>query len=308
MNPGLLTFALAPAVPGVVSIALGVGIFTVLALDAHTPEEAAVRLFAAAFVLLGAFFLRQAVREVSAARRRRDLSNGPTPAVRSHLRFLLWAIVDAVIVLALVSPFHIWWQAPWATFGTAVRILDGIALLVLARLVVCACRWIRRLEPSAPPAAVSSRRGAEKALKRWRFALLLFGVLAGGVAWTGVPLAMATGQAWSKLTKVDGEVMRQHSYGFRGRGGGGTTTMAAAMVQYTIGGQTLETLVPMDPASPLFRKGARVTLRVDPSNPRVARSASAYDVFLITFVLLLVALFLFGMTAISAARVAALRR
>jgi hypothetical protein len=63
----------------------------------------------------------------------------------------------------------------------------------------------------------------------------------------------------------------------------------------------------MDPASPLFRKGARVMLRVDPSNPGVARSASAYNVFLIAFVLLLGTLFFFGLTAISVARIAALR-
>jgi uncharacterized protein DUF3592 len=305
VNPGLLTFALAPAIPGVVSIALGVGIFTVLARDTNTPEEAAVRLFAAAFVLLGAFFIRRAMREASAAPRRRNLNNGPRPAVRSHLASLLWAIVDAVVVLAIVIPFHVWWQAPWAAFGTAVLILDVVAFLVLVRLVVCAWRWARRLNP-APPPPVPSRRGAARALGRWRFALLLFGVLTGLIAWAGVPLAIADWQGWSKLTDVEGEVIRQHSYGFRGREGG-RTTMAAAVVRYAFGGQTFESFQPMDPASPLFRKGARMTLRVDPSNPRVARAASAFDVFLIPFVLLLGTMFFFGMTAISAARVAALR-
>ena len=107
-------------------------------------------------------------------------------------------------------------------------------------------------------------------------------------------------------TEVEGEVIRQHSYSFRGREGG-LTVMAAAMVRYSVGGQTIDTLQPMDPASPLFRKGARVPLRIDPSNPKVARSASAYDVFLIAFCLLLATLFFFGLAAISAARIVALR-
>ena len=283
MNPGLLTFALAPAVPGVVSIALGVGLFQVLVRNENTPEEAAVRMFGAAFILLGWFFVRQAFSS----------------------RAVIWAIVDLALVAALVIPFHFWWVSPWRTFATSRLALDLALVIVVQRLIVAIWRLSRRRDLSVAR-QTPSQRALVTARTRWRACLLLFSVLAFMVGWTSAQLSRSSWTTWNDLVEVNGVVVRQQSFSFRNREGG-PTVMTSVIVQYTFGDQRNESVQPIDPSSPFNRKGARITLLVDPENPKLARPASAYHLFLIPFVLLLLTMFFFGMTAISASRIGALR-
>jgi hypothetical protein len=279
--------ALAPAFIGGVSVLLGVASFRFLTREVGPPEEAAIRLFVAIFVGLGVALLNYGAGAlfVLAARRRGDSAVEP-PAVL--LAF------TTLVCIALLVPLHLWWRAPWPAFQNTRLVLDVVAVVLVARLIARLVRGRTAPRPVSATAAASARY-------RWTLVAMLFGLSGLMVGWLGAQHAAADWQAWSALRPVQGEVLRQHSFNLRDPDRG-TVSMGAAVVQYRVGGEHFETTLPMDPASPAFRRGAAVELLYNPAQPSSARLASAFHVFLIGGVLLVAAISLLGIAAVALVR------
>lgn len=282
-----VAIAFAPALIGGVSVLLGLAVFRFLTREAGPPEEAAIRLFVAMFLVLGVALLNHGAGAlyVLAARRRGEGTVEP-PA-------LLLALTTVVCIAALV-PFHLWWRASWPAFQNTRLVLDVLAIVLVMRLIA---RLVRRRSASRPLSADA----AAAARYRWTLVAMLFGVSGLMVGWLGAQQATADWHAWSSLRPVKGLVLRQHSFNFRDPDRG-TVSMGAAVVQYSVAGKSFEATLPMDPASPTFRRGADVELLYNPAQPGSARLASAFHVFLIGGVLLVGAIGLLGIAAVALVR------
>jgi hypothetical protein len=258
-------------------------------------SEAALRLFAAFFLLFGIWFLSDAIRNLRAA-----LSGGIRKPVG-----LAWTALAALIVGTVAAPFNVAWTTPWTLFQSLVFALDLIFVVLLLRTIRLA--WRRRRNLSPPPATT---RSAAKALIRQRrltFAAILFGTLGALVGWLGTQQATADWNMWSRLQRVEGVVARQISFNFRGRDGRPSPN-AAAVIRYQVDSKSHETIQRIDPGTTgSFGRGARVQLVYDSANPERARLADAYEAFLISGTLLMLCVIFLGIGGMTAARAAATR-
>ena len=287
--------ALAPALAGAISLFLGIFAATRLIEPKLTADEAALRLFAAFFLLFGFWFLSDAVRNLRAAL----TDGGRRPAS------LAWMALATLVVGAIAAPFNFAWTAPWTLFQSLVFALDLIFVALLLRTIQLAWQRRRSLPPTAPAARSAARSLIRQ--RRLTFAAILFGSLGGLVGWLGAQQATADWNMWSRLLRVDGAVTRQLSFNFRGREGRPAPN-AAVVVRYQVDGKGHETIQRIDPATTgSFGRGARVQLVYDPSSPERARMASPYDAFLISGALLMLCVVFLGIAGMCGARAAATR-
>jgi hypothetical protein len=286
-SPFAFGAALAPAVVGAVSALLGLAVFRFIAREVGPPEEAAIRLFGVIFLALGVALLNVGAGAIYVLGARRRGAGSVEPPVA------LLALTTAVSI-GLLAPLHLWWRAPWPAFQNTVLVLDGLAGVLVVWLIA---RLVRRGTPSRPVATAAAAR----ARSRWMLAAIFFGMTGAMVGWLGARQAAADWRAWSSLRPAAGLVLRQHSFNFRDPDRG-TVSMGAAVVQYSVDGKGFEATLPMDPASPQFRRGARVDLLYNPAQPGSARLASAFHVFLLGGVLLVAAISFLGLAAVALAR------
>lgn len=272
--------AAAPALIGAVSVLLGGAVFRFLTREAGSPEEAAVRLFGLIFVALGIALINLGAGALMMLRARRRGAAMVAPPVA------LLALTT-ISVIAAIAPAHFWWRAPWPAFRNTVLVLDLIAFVLVVRLIM---RFATRRSPTARrPLSAPARR-------RWTLLGMLFGVSGLMVGWVGAQQAAADWRGWSALRSVPALVVRQHSFNFRDPDRG-TVSRGAVVVQYSVDGKGFETTVPLDSASPSFRRGARLKLLYHPARPGSVRFATAYHIFLIGGVLLVAAISFLGIAS-----------
>lgn len=284
-SPSAAAIASAPILIGTVSILLGLAVFQFLARGSG-PEEAAVRLFGLIFLGLGVTLVNLGAGAIVRLGARRRGMTSPEPPVA-----LLG--LTTIAVIALIAPLHLWWQAPWPAFRNTVLLLDLIALVFILRFVT---RLVtRRSRSPKRPLAADARA-------RWTLVGVFFGVSGLMVGWLGAQQVATDWQGWSAMRPVPGLVIRQHAFNFRDPDRG-MVSMGAAVVQYSIDGKGFEATIPMDPASPAFRRGSRLDLLYHPSKPGAVRVATAFHIFLIGGVLLVAAVSFLGIASAAFVRV-----
>jgi hypothetical protein len=290
----IVGLALAPAVAGALSLFLGVFTATRLTDTRVTVDEAALRLFAAFFFLFAFWFLTDAVR---------GLRTHPGGVRRPA--GLAFSTLATLVLGAIAAPFNFAWTAPWTLFQSLVFAIDLVFALLLVRTIALLVRRLRGTRPR-PPASLSTTRVRIRQ-RRLTFAAILFGSLGALPGWLGAQQASADWNLWSRLQPVDGLVMRQISFSFRGRDGRPAQN-AAAVIHYMVDGKAHETIQRIDPAATRdFAKGARVQILYDPATPERGRLADAYETFLISGALLMTSVIFLGIGGMSAARAGAQR-
>jgi hypothetical protein len=281
------SLGLAPAPGGILGLFLAGFVFTRLTQPSSSPDDAAVRLFAAFFLLFGLLFLGDAIRGARSGRLRGPL--GPLPLG-----------LAAAIVTAVVIPFHTTWTAPWSLFNWLVVLLDVVALVLGVAFVV---RLRRRSGAAHPPRRLSADRALGRR-QRLGFAAMLFGSMGLLVGWLGVQQATADWRHWSDAVRVSGVVTRQIAYNFRGRDGRPVLN-SAAVIRYQVDGKSFETIQRIDPAvAPRYGKGATVPLIYNAAAPSQGRLANAFESFLISGALLMLTVVFLGLGGMAAARAA----
>jgi hypothetical protein len=280
---------IAPALGGLLGLFLASFVALRLTQPTVSPDESAVRLSAAFFLLLGLLFLGDAIRGLHARGRRQRL--GP-----------LALGVAAVAVTAVVVPFHLAWTAPWRLFGSLVLLLDVVAFVLFVVFILRLLAW-RRGTATQLPLPLSAAKGAARR-QRFGFLAVLFGTLGVMVGWLALQQASADWRGWSGAVRVDGVVIRQLAFNFRGRDGSPALN-AAAVIRYQADGKSYETIQRIDPSTTArYSKGATVRLLYDPATPSRGRLANAFEAFLISGSLLMLTVVFLGFGGMAAARAA----
>ena len=281
---------IAPAAGGLLGLFLGSFVAARLTQSTFTPDESAVRLFAAFFWLFGLLFFVDALRGL---RTRAGLRPrlGPLPIG-----------LAAFIVAGVAVSFHYVWTAPWPLFQWLVLFLDVLAVILfivfIARLLAA-----RRGSTAPPPQPLSADRAAARR-QRFGFIAILFGTLGLLVGWLGMNQATSDWRSWSSAVRVDGVVTRQISYNFRDRDGRPALN-SAVVIRYQADGKSYETIQRIDPSTTArYGKGATVRLLYDPSFPSRGRLANAFETFLISGSLLMLTVVFLGLGGMAAARAA----
>lgn len=281
---------IAPAAGGLLGLFLGSFAAGRLTQSNSSPDEAAVRLFAAFFLMFGLLFVGDALRGL---RTRTGLRPqlGPLPIG-----------LAALIVTGVAISFHYIWTASWSLFQALVLFLDVLAV-ILFFLFVTRLLAARRGTTAPPPQRLSADKAAARR-QRFGFLAILFGTLALLVGWLGMQQATSSWRAWSSAVRVDGVVTRQLAYNFRGRDGR-LALNSGVVIRYQAEGKSYETTQRIDPSmSARYGKGTSVRLIYAPASPSGGRLANAFEAFLISGSLLMLTVVFLGLAGMAAARAA----
>ena len=281
---------IAPAAGGLLGLFLGSFVAARLTQATSRPDEAALRLFAAFFLLFGLLFLGDALRGLRA---------------RAGLRTRLGPLpigLAAVIVTGVAIAFHYAWTAPWSLFQWLVLFLDVIAVILFLLFITRLLAARRGTTPARPQPLSADKAAARR--QRFGFIAVLFGTLGLLVGWLGMQQATSDWRGWSSAVRVEGVVTRQLAYNFRGRDGRPALN-SALVIRYQADGKSHETIQRIDPTSSAqYGKGATVRLLYDPASPSRGRLADAFETFLISGSLLMLTVLFLGLGGMAAARAA----
>ena len=215
---------IAPAAGGLLGLFLGSFVAARLTQSSSSPDEAAVRLFAAFFWLFGLLFFGDALRGLRTGAGLRTRL-GPLPIG-----------LAALIVTGVAIAFHYAWTAPWSVFQWLVLFLDVLAV-ILVFLFITRLLAARRGTTSPRPQPLPANKAAARR-QRFGFIAILFGTLGLLVGWLGMKQATSDWRAWSSAVRVDGVVTRQMAYNFRGRDGQPALN-SAIVIRYQADGKSV---------------------------------------------------------------------
>jgi hypothetical protein len=281
---------IAPAAGGLLGLFLGSFVAARLTQSTSTPDEAAIRLFAAFFLLFGLLFLGDAIRGL---RTRAGLRTrlGPLPTG-----------LAAGIVTGVAIAFHYAWTAPWSLFQWLVLFLDVLAVILFFLFMTRLLAARRGTTPPRPQPLSANKAAARR--QRFGFLAILFGTLGLLVGWLGMKQATSDWRGWSSAVRVEGVVTRQLAYNFRGRDGRPALN-SAVVIRYQADGKSYETTQRIDPTtSAQYGKNATVRLLYDPASPSRGRLVNAFETFLISGSLLMLTVLFLGLGGMAAARAA----